>query len=54
MVDDPAVDDPAEDPVEDPVEEASVLEGAVVEASVAVAPGEALSLSRPAVMVTGV
>lgn len=39
----------------DPVEEepAPVLAGAVVEASVALAPGAAFSLSRPAVTVTG-
>lgn len=45
----------AEGPVaEGPVAEASVLAGAVVEASEAVEPGAALSLSRPAVTVTGV
>jgi hypothetical protein len=36
------------------VAEASVVAGAVVEASVAVEPGAAWSLSRPAVTVTGV
>lgn len=37
-----------------PVSEAPVLVGAPVESSVTEAPGVALSLSRPAVMVTGI